>query len=76
MIESGDGQRADEFGLLEDPLVVVVRDQNAVSALTLGNQVRFIARDGGTLVVYLPSGDDPGDTGSAGGTSNGYNPRC
>ena len=66
-IESGDGQHADEFGLLKDPLVVVVRDQRGqrVTEAT----VRFIARDGGTL--DLPSGDadEPG-TQTSGGTSS------
>ena len=58
VIESGDGQRADEFGLLEDPLVVVVRDQRGQRLNEA--EVRFIARDGGTLVE--PSGDDPGES--------------
>ena len=55
VIESGDGQPANEFGLLEDPLVVVVRDQRGqrMNAAT----VTFLARDGGTLVP--PSVDDP-----------------
>ena len=56
VIESGDGQRADEFGLLEDPLVVVVRDQRGQRVTN--TRVTFLARDGGAL--DSPSGDDPG----------------
>lgn len=64
VIKSGNGQRANEFGLLEDPLVVIVRDQRGQR---MNNAVvTFFARDGGTL--YLPSGDDPGER-SAGGTN-------
>ena len=63
VIESGDGQSADEFGLLEDPLVVVVRDQRGQRMNDA--TVTFLARDGGTLDV--PGSDDPG-TPAAGGT--------
>ena len=56
VIESGDGQRADTFGLLKDPLVVVVRDQRGQRVFD--ETVRFIARDGGTLDP--PSANDPG----------------
>lgn len=50
-----DGQTADEYGALEEPLTVVVRDQGG--RRFVGQIVRFVALDGGTL-DYEP--DDPG----------------
>ena len=64
VIESGDGQRADKFGLLEDPLVVVVRDQRGQRMNR--ERVTFLARDGGTLDA--PAGDDPGTLPTEGNT--------
>ncbi len=55
-IESGDGQRADEFNIIEDPLVVTVRDQRG--QLMVNASVEFLARDGGEL--NSPETDDPG----------------
>ena len=55
-IVSGDGQRADQYGDIEDPLVVVVRDQRG---RRLTNAiVTFVALDGGEL--EFPEGDEPG----------------
>ena len=56
VIESGDGQRADEFNVIEDPLVVTVRDE--LGQLLLSASVEFLARDGGTISV--PGIADPG----------------
>ncbi len=56
-IASGDGQSADGFGVVEDPLVVTVRDERG--KLYNNAQVTFFAREGGT--ISPPSGDDPGD---------------
>ena len=57
-VASTDGQRADEFGVLEDALTVIVRDQ--LGDLLLGATVEFEARDGGTLSNPDSTKGDPG----------------
>ena len=54
--ESGDGQRANKFNVIEDPLVVTVRDE--LGQLLVKARVEFLARDGGTL--SSPGVEDPG----------------
>ena len=56
VIESGDGQTADEFDIILDALVVTVRDQ--LGKLLVNAKVEFLTRDGGTL--NPPGTDDPG----------------
>ena len=56
VIESGDGQRANKYNLIENPLVVTVRDERG--QLFINGNVEFLARDGGTL--HPPEDDDPG----------------
>ena len=66
-VVSGDGQRADSDGLIEDPLVVVVKDSRGKrlgSTETNKVAVRFFARDGGTLEE--PGDNEPGTVDSDG----------
>ena len=65
MKESGDGQRANEFNVIADPLVVTVRDE--LGQLLVNARVEFLARDGGTL--SSPGVEDPG-TEATGDPSN------
>ena len=61
-IVSGDGQRADADGLIEDPLVVVVKDARRRRLMhSTGNPVivQFLASDGGELTP--PTSEEPGD---------------
>ena len=55
-IVSGDGQQADQYGIVEDSLVVVVRDQRG--RRLQGATVTFLVRDGGELDP--PASDEPG----------------
>ena len=66
VIESGDGQTADEFNILKDPLVATVRDE--LGQLMVNAQVEFLARDGGSLTH---GSDDPG-TEATTSTITGY----
>ena len=65
VIEDGDGQRANQYNLIDDPLVVTVRDERG--QLFINGKVEFLARDGGTL--HRPEGDDPGNE-AVGGTDS------
>ena len=64
---SGDGQRADEFNIIKDPLVVTVRDE--IGQLLVNASVEFLARDGGTL--NAPGIADPGSEAPSSQTYSG-----
>ena len=64
-VAATDGQRADEFGVLEDALTVIVRDQ--LGDLLPDATVEFEARDGGTLSPPELTKGDPGTVPSANG---------
>ena len=69
--ESGDGQRANEFNVIEEPLVVTVRDE--LGQLLVNASVEFLARDGGTLSP--PGSDDPGEEAQSSATYSGTSSR-
>ena len=64
-IVSGNGQRSDQYGVVKDPLVVVVRDQRGRRLINTADNpvmVTFNAIDGGELDVpsgVTDSNDDP-----------------